>query len=236
MDDFKIELGKSAEEAYELGRKMRILPQDTRGAISRAINRTLEMIKTEGVRIARDRYTAKNADISKHTRILKSNKETLQGHVFFSGKKGVPLGDFKATPKINPNWKGVKPKDRKPKLGVSVQIKSTQAGGTFKTRRAPNGEKLFWAWKSGYLRLVYREKGTRSPALRERGRSKTADEDKINQEETTTINLYGPSPIQALMSKESTVRLQKKANEALEKRIQHEMQREIDKLIRSAKA
>ena len=67
--------------------------------ISRAINRTLEMTKTEMIRTANKKYTVKSSKLRNSINIFKSNKRSLNGSVVASGKS-IGLDHFKLSPKV----------------------------------------------------------------------------------------------------------------------------------------
>lgn len=68
------------------------------GCISRALNRSLEMVKTEQVRRAVKKYNVKSSKILSTVNIFKSSNSTLEGKII-SGGRSIGLDYFKLTPK-----------------------------------------------------------------------------------------------------------------------------------------
>lgn len=125
----------------------------------------------------------------------------FSGELIFSGRRGVGLRNFRPSPGRAPDWKGVAPKKRKPRAGVSSTI---LRGGKRKVYTGPEGEKPFWARaKQGFMALFYRDKIT----------------DKLQM-------LYGPSPIQAL-GRSATEMLEDVAEDSLAKNMQRALRAAI---------
>lgn len=177
------------------------LPDEVEKATARALNRTLQSIRAEGIRISREAYTAKGADIRANTSIIRASRNRLYGYVVFQGRHGMPMGSFEATPKKT-NFKGVPVTARVPRDGIAVKIKR---GGQSKVRTGPGGEKSFWGWQDKRPTLFYRRKD-------------------VPQGSPNALRpLFGPSPIQVLLNKEAGERLQNRADEQFRKRLEHEV-------------
>lgn len=168
-------------------------------ALRSALRGTLKNVRTQSVRIARQRYT--HVDIRRLAIAEKINfaEGFYEASLFFSGRRGMGLRHFRPSPGKNPNWRGVDPRKRKPLAGVSSIIIK---GRGRKIYTGPNGEKPFWAKaKQGFMALFYREQ-------------QSGKNDGVRR----LHMLYGPSPIQAL-GKVSQKQIEKIAQEALSKNV-----------------
>lgn len=67
--------------------------------VSRAINRCLEMTRTEMIRVAKKKYTVRGNKLRNSINIFKSTKNNLSGAIVSSGKT-LGLDHFKLTPKV----------------------------------------------------------------------------------------------------------------------------------------
>lgn len=89
-------------------------PERVSLATSRAVNRALDGINTDGAKIIRQRYNVKKRDISIGVRSFKAAKSRLQGRIEFGGKP-IALEKFNPSPKRFTK--------NKPKQGIRVQIR-----------------------------------------------------------------------------------------------------------------
>lgn len=67
--------------------------------ISRAINRSLEMVKTEQIRKTMESYHSQRNKLSSSINIFRTNKDKLQGSIISSGRV-IGLDYFKLNPKV----------------------------------------------------------------------------------------------------------------------------------------
>lgn len=183
---------------------IRHLPDDCKKAVARAVNRTLEAVRAEAVRVGREAYTAKAESLRKGSRIRKATAANPYGVLELRGRRGIPLVQFLPQPDTPPNWKGVHPRRRAPKEGVSSQVKR----GGARYVHTKDGHKPFFAAPRGELGLWVRIGPGRSD-LRQR---------------------FGPSPIQAFSRPGAKERLEAKARETFPKRLRHE----VDALLSGA--
>lgn len=126
MIGVKLEVTGINEIINSLGKYENELP----GCISRAINRSLEMVKTEQIRKTMKTYYVKKNKLSSTINVFKTNKNGLKGSIISSGKV-IGLDHFKLNPKT-----------RKKRKIVQVAVKK----GSLKS--LPNA---FIAYKSGKL-------------------------------------------------------------------------------------
>lgn len=126
MIGVKLEVTGINEIINSLGKYETELP----GCISRAINRSLEMVKTEQIRKTMGSYYAQRNKLGSSINIFKTNKNVLKGSIISSGKV-IGLDHFKLNPKTR-------------KKGKIVQVAIKKGG--FKS--LPNA---FIAYKSGKL-------------------------------------------------------------------------------------
>ncbi len=194
------------DKVRALSTRYNLLPEQVQKASVRAINRALSSVRTLGARIARETYTAPTRELTQNIRVKNAKANDAAGQITFYGYRGVSLHLFQPRPKTQPNYKGVNPKKRNPRAGVSTKIKSQ---GTRKVKLGPNGEKPFWAtMKSGHRALFYRTTNKPNPIQK----------------------LFGPSPITALLNKDAQSRLQDRADSVFSNRLKHEIKRLMEKM------
>lgn len=198
----RLDMADFGDVLQQITARIQHLPEDCNLAVARAINRTLQAIYSEAVRIGTEKYTIRDKNFSKslmgRSSYLgrKATPSNLVGSVDFRGSTGRPLVHFKPSPGKAPNWRGVPVAKRRPKAGVSSLIKK---GGTRKVY-AKDGAKPFIAtMKSGHKGLFVRQPSG-----------------KLEQ-------LFGPSAIQLLGGNEARTRLQAKAEQTFPKRLAHEV-------------
>ena len=126
MIGVKLEVSGINEIINVLGRYEAELP----ACISRAINRSLEMVKTEQIRKTTESYFAQKSKLLSSINIFKTNKSNLTGSIISNGRV-IGLDHFKLNPK-----KRIK--------GKIVQA-AVKKGGY---KSLPNA---FIAYKSGHL-------------------------------------------------------------------------------------
>lgn len=204
----KIEIPDMERTLRAMTRGVQHLPGECSAAIARAVNRTLDSVRAEAVRIGREKYTAKAESLRNKARIQRATRARPAGVLELRGRRGTPLIHFRTQPGSVPNWKGVPVKQRRPKEGVSNLIKR---GGRRRVY-AKGGNKPFLARVSGHVGVFARRPGERKLDM-----------------------LYGPSPIQAIGGQASRERLQAKARETFEKRLRHEVDAILAGNIRSGK-
>ncbi len=192
----KIEIPDLERTVRAMTQGVQHLPGECQAAIARAVNRTLDSVRAEAVRIGRDKYTAKAESLRKRAVIRRATRTSPVGVLELRGRKGMSLIHFRPQPGAIPQWKGVPVKQRRPKGGVSNIVKK---GGRRKVY-AKGDNKPFLARASGHVGIFVRQPGT----------------NKLDM-------LHGPSPIQAIGGQASRERLQAKARETFEKRLRHEV-------------
>lgn len=128
MRGFKIEIDGFDETIRNLGEFQKELPS----CISRALNRSLEMTKTEMLRKTMEKYTIRRNKLDNTVNLFKSTKSNLNGSIYSSGKR-IGLNHFKLTPQKHLYRKGVKVAVRKGPL------------------KSITSEKAFIAFKDGFL-------------------------------------------------------------------------------------
>ena len=100
MIGVKVEATGINEIINTLGRYESELP----GCISRAINRSLEMVKTEQIRKTTESYFAQKSKLLSSVNIFKTNKSNLTGSIVSSGRV-IGLDHFKLNPKTRAKGK-----------------------------------------------------------------------------------------------------------------------------------
>lgn len=99
------------------------MPRECSAAIARAVNRTLDAVRAEAVRIGREKYTARAESLRKRAVIRRATRTSPVGVLELRGRKGMSLLHFRSQPGTIPNWKGVPVKQRQPRGGVSNLVK-----------------------------------------------------------------------------------------------------------------
>lgn len=138
-------------EFKDLQEKVKGLPVGLQRATGLAINRTLEMTRTEMIRKSLGLYDVKKRDLLKDLKIVKSNRHTLYGRIESKGNL-LGLDHFKLSPK--------KRTENKRKVGVSVKRRGH--------KHIPNA---FIAYHDGRLGAFIRTTGERLPIKRLKGPS-----------------------------------------------------------------
>lgn len=166
-------------------------------ALSRAINRAVSSAKTEAVRTVRKEYTAKAGKINKTIRITRSKPGALTATIFSSGA-AIPLSEFKVSPKtVNPR--------RRTALSVEVRRGAKATLDRAFMARMPNG-KVGVFERTGTFRIA--TKGSHKGQRRE----------DIDQK-------FGPAVPMMLNADSVTSAVQRRAEEQLEARLPHEINR-----------
>lgn len=193
----KIEIPDMERTIRAMTRGVQHLPGECQAAIARAVNRTLESVRAEAVRMGRERYTARAESLRKRAVIRRATRTSPVGVLELRGRKGMSLIHFRPQPGTIPQWKGIPVKQRRPKGGVSNIVKK---GGGRRKVYAKGDNKPFLAKVTDHVGIFVRQPGTNKLEM-----------------------LYGPSPIQAIGRQDSRERLQAKARETFEKRLRHEV-------------
>ena len=119
----KIEIPDMDRTIRAMTRGVQHLPGECSAAIARAVNRTLESVRAEAVRMGRERYTARAESLRKQAVIRRATRTSPVGVLELRGRKGMSLIHFRSQPGAIPQWKGIPVKRRRPKGGVSNIVK-----------------------------------------------------------------------------------------------------------------
>ena len=130
----------SAWDAYEA---LRNIPGAFPRAVSRALNRTLEFMRTESVDQTKKRYFVKAGDVRKTITLKKSNSGNLFGAMVSRSPRRT-LADYKITP-------------RSPNLGKRKLMGAVKQEGGLKT--LPQGTFLISTPNTGVLPFIRVRKG-----------------------------------------------------------------------------
>jgi len=119
-----------------------------KGAVRKSLNRAITGVKMDAAREAGKAYNVKPADVKKTFSNSKASGNRLKATATFSGKR-TPLYRFGAKP--------ARPTKRRPKVGVSVQVKASRkvVRGAFVAKMKSGHVSLFK--RSGAHRLPLRE-------------------------------------------------------------------------------
>jgi len=133
----------------ELMKAVQGIQKGKRKVITRALNKTARGAKTDAVKLIRQHLMIKAKPVRENVRISKATWSKPTAYLFARGKRGVPLlGNYP----VRPGRLGA----RKPKQGVSVQIK--RFGG----RKVIKGSFLA-KMKSGHVGVFLRDSADRLP-------------------------------------------------------------------------
>lgn len=152
LDGLDGEMKKISREFTELPKKMEL-------AKARAINRTLQSLQGEAVKIATAEYTAKSANLKRRIKINKATAGRVFGLLEITDKPGIGLINFAPRPAGVISWKGVAPQNRK--KVVSNKIKRNGARKVYREKGTPftaevaNGRHIFVRSGQGKLERLF---------------------------------------------------------------------------------
>ena len=128
MIGVKLEVSGINEIINVLGRYEAELP----GCISRAINRSLEMAKTEQIRKTMEIYYVKRNKLSSTINVFKSTKSSLKGEIT-SGGRPIGMDHFLLNPKTRPKSgrKMVTGAIKRDGIKIDRNTGATEKGGKF---------------------------------------------------------------------------------------------------------
>lgn len=192
---------KGAVEAWQKAAKGIVKPHEVNQAIANAVNRTLQVAKTQALREATSQYTVKRGQLTKTIKTYHATSTKLHAELRFTGARMPALEFSKIKPKTVQPQKGI-PVSARP--GVFIQFK-TDGGG-----QVPHAAVI----NLGQEPQVYTRKGKDGSQLK----------DKYELSKFT-----GPSVVSMVGNPEAAEAIQNSANESLSKRIDHEMKRILEK-------
>ena len=111
----KIESSDLEQTIRAMTQGLQHLPGECSAAVARAVNRTLDAVRADAVRIGQEKYTAKAESLRKKSRIRRATRAKPTGVLELRGRRGLSLIHFRPQPGSIPNWKGVPVKQRRPK-------------------------------------------------------------------------------------------------------------------------
>lgn len=243
-DDFLAIKVNGLDQLDDLRDSLLLSAAQMEGIVRRAINRTLMGTRAEGIRILKEETTLKSERVilfRKNVRLTYASGSLLVGEVTFFGSQGDPLHNYDVNPQTT-NFKGVRVKDRTPAEGLSWRYRK---GETYRVRTGPEGEKSFWITtrRNNRRMVVYLPKFWKRELERWRAQRGQYKKSKLHrttmqerykykqQAKSMLMPLYAPSPVDALFRSRNAERLQDYAGDMLLKRIDHEMNREMRKLL-----
>lgn len=159
MSFVEVKLEGLEKETQKIFREFTELPKKTELAQARAINRTLQALQGEAVKIASAEYTAKSANLKKRVKINKATASRVFGLLEITDKPGIGLIHFAPRPAGVISWKGIAPKNRK--KVVSNQIKRNGSRKVYREKGTPfaaeaaNGRHIFVRSRQGKLERLF---------------------------------------------------------------------------------
>lgn len=152
LEGFDGEMKKISREFAELPKKMEL-------AQARAVNRTLQALQSEAVKIAAKEYTAKTVNLRKRIKINKATAGRVFGLLEVRDRPGIGLIHFAPRPAGVISWKGIAPQRRK--KVVSNKIKREGARKVYREKGTPfvaevnNGRHIFVRSGQGKLERLF---------------------------------------------------------------------------------
>lgn len=143
----QIKLDNANEEVKKMFNAFELLPKEINTAQARAINRTLQAIQSQAIKIAKNEYTAPTHNLKKRIRLEKATTQRIQGNFAIRDKPGIGLINFAPSPAKVLSWKGIAPKNRTKvvsnKIHRSGQRKVYNTKGTPFVAKVNNGKHIF---------------------------------------------------------------------------------------------
>lgn len=217
----RLDIPNMDEVVRSLTAPLRHLPKDCEIAASRAINRTLNAMRAEAIRIARRAYVYVPGRLFDQLYLKKAQRGTTQACLYISGRRGISLHHFRPEPKVP---------GTRPPAGVSAQVRQ---GGARKVHQQPGYSKPFIMKKLrgtdfGGYGVFMREKGVNNYHKKGRKGAEGLVWKGVKM-------LFGASPIQSLLKKENQQQIIDKAAEVFPRRLEHEVNVQIGKMAASGK-
>lgn len=203
-----IEVGTSTDEIKLLLDSLAALPKGITQAGVRAVNRTGENVKAEGVRLVRRDYNVKAGEVRKLLKLLRasgSDPDNIEALVLGKGPPGLPMLAFVKGRKKAPSTRRTKGGGYTPKGGISVQV-----------RRDKGKKKL----KGGFIAKM--KSGKVGVFKRSGGKTKDGKKDAIELK-------YGPSPIGVLESGRYDQEIEEYSDKMLEKNLRNQVKQLLAK-------
>lgn len=203
MSDIAVELAVNKKQMDEWRKILALVakPDEINGAVALAINRALDNVKTVTTKDLTAQYTVKRKTVVAAQKIRRANKNDLGGEVRYVGK-ALPLEEFKLNPAKIQSWKG---KTVNARLQLQVEVKK--------------GEVKPYA--HAFLQQIYGDK----PRVYARVPGK-----KVEGLQGFPVKVQrGPAIAGMLEESGIAEAAQTSGNETLEKRIDHEISRMLNK-------
>lgn len=196
----------------KLSEPLRDMPKLCDQAVARAINRTLDAMRAEAIRIAKRAYVyVPPGRLFDQLYLRKAQRGALRGSLHISGERGIGLHHFRPIPKVP---------GTKPSGGVSALVRR---GGQRKVYQTP-----------GYSRPFI------MPKLRGLDAGGFGVFERKNGMQHTQATgwkgfrmLFGASPIQSLQKKENQQAVADKGGDVFPRRLQHEIDVQLSKVMRA---
>lgn len=211
---------------HGLGFDYAALPMELKKALRTALNETLTRTRNAGIRRMNSYYAL---NVAGKVRVgayiqrswARKGEVFLTGSVLFKGSVGLPLSYFALWPRTLPNYKGIHPLRRRPKGGIRVQIKK---GGK---RKIISGSFLVpvqskSARRAGLMVELVRRSDKAASSERQTRFFQHAGITKFERP-------MGPSPIQALASREGEDFIREYMETTFAKRAEHQILRAFSK-------
>ncbi|WP_279137657.1 hypothetical protein [Bilophila wadsworthia] len=217
----RLDIPNMDETLRALTASLRHMPKECEIAAVRAINRTLNAMRAEAIRIAKRSYVHVPGRLFDQLYLKKARRGMTEACLYISGRRGISLYHFRPEPKFPGN---------RPPAGVSAQVRQ---GGTRKVYQQPGYSKPFIMKK-----LRGTEFGGYGVFMREKGVNNYHRKGRKGAEGLVWKGvkmLFGASPIQSLLKKENQRQIVDKASEVFPRRLQHEIDFQIAKLASQGK-
>lgn len=187
------------------------VPKAMEKVVVRSINRTLTATRAEMIRLIRTEYAIKAGAVRQELEISRASQNKPEGRIAGEQSPGVPLIEFVAMRRI-PSTKRTAAGGYTPKTGVPVRVKRASGrktvAGAFTARM-----------RSGHAGAFRRDDAAQS------GRKLRNSDVRVGQSKAGKRyikELYGPTPIMLLGSKDNLAKIEAAAQEALDKNLARE--------------
>lgn len=206
---------------HGLGVDYAALDDSLKKALRTALNETFTRTRQAGIRRMRSYYAL---NVAGKVRVgayiqrswARKGQVFLSGSVLFKGSVGLPLSYFSLYPRTIPNYRGIRPSRRRPKGGIRVLIKK---GGQRKT--VPGSFLVPPQARSARANGLLAELVTRKSGAVSEAQASFFNRAGIGKFERP----MGPSPIQALASREGEAFLRDYMESTFAKRAEHQLDR-----------
>ena len=237
---YELHNGKNGFTVFFIGRErleslknnLYLSESKTKTLVKNAINGTLILLRNELDRMAKARFNIKDIDIKRKIHLRKASAQSYyDGSLYIYKDKGLPLAYYLGSSQKVPNYREIKPSQRKPVGGAPVKVYKDKPAkvytgpgnltpflaelqSKFKYSRQSNIG-VFYRYGSGNF-FSYSKNGMR---YHRKG------------EHTDIAELFGPSPVNIIFHEDAQKKIMQKADEMLDYKINNIVAKAIAKQL-----